>query len=170
MATDRQHIKHQAAVVALCGLGLLLSVVPRSARAIDCAKPASVVEKAICGDAAVREIDAQLTQALGKEIEAHPEKEDEIWFDQRHWLDVRDAHCERLASKMHECLLEVYRARLSTAGQPLSVKSAENSLAQLVLSPAALEKDLLEALKVDKTGFDRRGDPGESSLNMRLHS
>jgi uncharacterized protein YecT (DUF1311 family) len=120
VTTNMRDAEHRWVVVAVCLVGLLLSWAPKAALAVDCDKPATRVDKAICRDLDVREIDSQLTRGLQQAIAAHPDKQDEILFDQRLWLAELDGRCAPYAPKMQKCLLEVYHARLTGLGQPLS--------------------------------------------------
>lgn len=62
-----------------------------AAQAIDCAKPASRVEKAICDDAALTSLDRLVARALRFALEADPAGAEALRADQRRWVGARDA-------------------------------------------------------------------------------
>ncbi len=72
---------------------LALSVLPSVAHAqsVDCAKPASPVEKGICDDSALVPLDRLVIRALRFALEANPAEAEALRADQRRWLAVRDA-------------------------------------------------------------------------------
>ncbi|MDB6010396.1 MAG: hypothetical protein JWL65_2646 [Gammaproteobacteria bacterium] len=102
-------------VGAVCGLGILLVTAPKPVQAIDCRKASTNVEHAICRDTEVDALDRELTQALHRVLETHPNERDSMLTDERHWIATRDASCSPLGddvSKMHDCLEEAYREQL----------------------------------------------------------
>jgi hypothetical protein len=73
------------------------------------------VERAICRDTGVYALDSDLTRALHRALESHPNERDALLIDERHWIATRDASCSPLAddvSKIHDCLEKAYRQQL----------------------------------------------------------
>ena len=102
-------------VGAACGLGILLVTAPKPVQAIDCQKASTNVEHAICRDTEVYALDRELTQALHRVLESHPNERDSMLINERRWIARRDASCSPLGddvSKMHDCLKEAYREQL----------------------------------------------------------
>jgi uncharacterized protein YecT (DUF1311 family) len=108
-------------VFVWCRIGLAFSMiiigstVGLSARAasIDCAKAASLVENAICHDAALRRLDARMASAykralVGVGYDDESELVQALRFDQKGWLGDRDKCGSAIA-----CLRRVYYRRLA---------------------------------------------------------
>ena len=77
------------AVLALSTVSLVPSLA--SAQSVDCAKPASAVEKAICDDGAISSLDRLVTRALRFALEANPAEAAALRADHQRWLAERDA-------------------------------------------------------------------------------
>lgn len=154
----------------LCGLGALLMAAPHLARAIDCQKASTDIEKAVCADTDVMALDEQLTRALAAALQSHPSEQHALLLDERHWLARRDASCtagQDGASKMHQCLTEAYRARLSVLQQAASSTSA----AAPTTATAHADSDTAAC----RTLLDRyrpvaNAHPGEFPLNVLAHT
>ncbi len=96
--------------------GVLLAASPAAADkhvrpSFDCTKAATPVEKAICGDELLAELD-QSVDALYRAIRtaAAPEPRRRIEDEQRRWLAARDTRCAR-DKAIAECLDRLYRQR-----------------------------------------------------------
>ena len=117
-------------VGAACGVGILLVTAPKPVQAIDCQKAATNVERAICRDTGIYALDKELTQALHRVIESHPNERDSMLIDERHWIAKRDASCNPLGddvSKMHDCLEGAYREQLDVVRRKDSALPAGSS-------------------------------------------
>jgi len=90
-------------IVSACALLFLQQAL---ASGMDCTKAASVVEKAICADKPLHELDAQMGAAYRKLMKAEPAQA-EVKKAQREWLKERD-RCGQEAS----CLSQRYQDRL----------------------------------------------------------
>ena len=118
-----------------CGLGILLVTAPKPVQAIDCQKASTPVERAICRDTGVYELDSELTQALHRVLESHPNERDSMLIDERHWIATRDASCSPLrddVSKMHDCLEKAYRQQLDVVRRKDSALPAGSSIGSRV--------------------------------------
>lgn len=104
-------MKVMFAVFALC------AVVSTGAQAasFDCAKAGTLVEKAICSDAALSDLDSQLGRAY-KATLANSTAPEPLKAEQKSWLAKRN-QCKDTA-----CLVSAYQSRLSAlgAGQPVA--------------------------------------------------
>ena len=88
------------------------------------------MEHAICRDTEVYALDRELTQALHRALESHPNERDSLLTDERHWIVTRDAGCSPLGddvSKMHDCLEEAYREQLDVVRRKDSALPAGSS-------------------------------------------
>jgi uncharacterized protein len=160
IAAGMQSMQLAWTLATACGLGILLTLAPSPARAIDCQKAATIVERAICRDPEVKALDSRLTEALQKMVDAHPNQQDEIWFDERHWFDERDARCEPYANaapKMHRCLEEVYSTRLS------EIRHAESPV---VAAPATGSNVAVCNTLLDRYRSLASAHPGESPVRV----
>jgi uncharacterized protein YecT (DUF1311 family) len=106
----------------LCGAALLLSPVIH-AQSFDCKRATTVIEEAICDDAAVSNLDQRLAHTVKHLLVQHPEWGSQLLLTERHWIRSRDAACMRFAhtSMMGSCLSAQYTARLTVveSTQPL---------------------------------------------------
>lgn len=106
-------------------LSALADVLRKDRRApvasFDCAKAATPVEHAVCGDAALARLDREIAQAYGQrlgDVEAASDK-DAIRAAQRAWLDRRNAACkDQSDAALGACLTGVYRTRLAELSAP----------------------------------------------------
>ncbi|WP_433898351.1 lysozyme inhibitor LprI family protein [Pseudomonas sp. PSE1(2024)] len=90
-------------IVSACALLLFQQAL---ASGMDCTKAASVVEKAICADKPLYELDAQMGAAYRKLMKAAPTQA-EVKKAQRQWLKERDRCGEEVS-----CLSQRYQDRL----------------------------------------------------------
>lgn len=87
----------------------------RPVRAIDCAKAATPVERAICGSEELLRLDRELNEAFKALRDRTPEGDrDALRSAQRRWLEGRDQRCGGAAI----CLAEALRARVAELRAP----------------------------------------------------
>ena len=130
-------------VGAACVLGILLVTAPKPVQAIDCQKAATNVEHAICRDTGVYALDRELTQALHRVLESHPDERDSMLSDERHWIATRDASCSPLGddvSKMHDCLEKAYREQLDVVRRKDSTPPAGSTGSRVAACKALLDR------------------------------
>ena len=130
-------------VGAACVLGILLVTAPKPVQAIDCQKAATNVEHAICRDTGVYALDRELTQALHRVLESHPDERDSMLSDERHWIATRDASCSPLGddvSKMHDCLEKTYREQLDVVRRKDSTPPAGSTGSRVAACKALLDR------------------------------
>jgi uncharacterized protein len=87
------------------------------AASFDCAKASTAVEKLICSDAKLSELDAHVAQAYRQAL-ATPAAAQRVKPEQRRWLAERNK-CTDVA-----CLTAAYQKRLSDLAAPASAKAA----------------------------------------------
>jgi uncharacterized protein YecT (DUF1311 family) len=90
---------------------------PRApAASFDCAKAASAIEKAVCGDAALARLDRQVAEAYGRKrvSEADAKAKVALLEGQRAFLMARDKSCGGDGA----CLAKAYRQRLAVLEPP----------------------------------------------------
>ena len=97
---------------------LLLLCVHAHAQSFDCNKASTSVERAICNDKALGELDAALGSELKDVISnATPEQRTDFLRDQRQWLKYRNQHCAPAAlnagESLPECLAALYQDRIA---------------------------------------------------------
>jgi len=129
--------------IFVCGLALLYS--SRSdAQSFDCKMASTVVEEAICNDAAVSAVDLQLANAIKNLLHIHPDWRGKLLLAERHWLRYRDRECSGFAGdvgKMDDCLRDQYARRLAVveSADPLADPVADLAEANLGAHPLALD-------------------------------
>ena len=105
----------KANLMALAVVGMTL---PTSGWAMDCAKVASVVEKAICADPSARSLDQQLAGIYMQALRERPDLSSAIKLDQRDWLAERDDQAwQFLSGTLHDAVVigvlrDMYRSRI----------------------------------------------------------
>ncbi len=118
------------APAALAILALLLLAAPAHAASFDCAKAGTEIEKMICGDAELSELDSQLGQVYVRSLAWSPDQE-ALQREQRSWLrEVRD-QCPSVP-----CLKVLYRQRLDEIAPPdrMTEEKAREICAKVVQS------------------------------------
>lgn len=92
-------------------VALLLALTPFAASAaagMDCGQARTPTEKALCADAALHRLDAELGAVYGKLRAARPQQADALRQTQRGWLKQRD-----LCGADGDCLRQRYETRLA---------------------------------------------------------
>lgn len=159
-------------IVSACALLFLQQAL---ASGMDCTKAASVVEKAICADKPLYELDAQMGAAYRKLMKATP-AQTEVKKAQREWLKERDRCGEEVS-----CLSQRYQERLkilnaqwiaALAYQPDETdKQAMADLQQQIQEMSknhpefALERTL-ESLRTKTTKTSFSGETGEDDQTL----
>ncbi|MDS4041757.1 MAG: lysozyme inhibitor LprI family protein [Candidatus Competibacter sp.] len=106
----------------------------------DCNKARTPVEKAICRDAALADLDARLQRAYAEAAARAPERQDRLRREQQQWLAERDQRCNPPLKAGQEaaalaCLREWYEARVLVLSGSLASPPAPQAA---VVSPAEL--------------------------------
>lgn len=85
----------------------------------DCAKAATLVEKAVCSDVALARLDRDLASAYRLHLQgaANPAAAERVRKDQQTWLGVRSHACP-VGDGMVDCLARTYRARIASLKRP----------------------------------------------------
>jgi len=104
------------------------------ATGMDCTKAASAVEKTICADTGLYELDTQMGSAYRGLMDAAPHSKSELKTAQRAWLKARDQCAEKV-----DCLDQSYRKRLLSLQQQTNEAVAQQ--------PAGIDRLVLDDLK-----------------------
>lgn len=146
-------------------LGWLALLPPAHSVSFDCAKATTSVEKSICGDDKLSQMDSDLAVAYKQALERSDDKQ-KLVHEQRQWIqDVRNACADAI------CLTQAYTARLkqlSTISCPSTSPSScsrsgtadipATSTSSVVATPAAstalvgLDRRVGELTQSDKAG------------------
>lgn len=121
------------------GLGILLataacSIPPALAASFDCAKAQTRVEKFVCNDSFISNLDSQLGKVYDEDIaKANPEQKARLVAEQRHWMSFTRAACTT-----QTCFKHAYQQRLAeletfyTPHSPMSAKAPDKILGHYV--------------------------------------
>ena len=83
------------------------------AQAFDCAKAATPVEKAICGDDTLKSLDDRMSEAYGTVRKLSTETERPMLTrSQKAWIAEREANCRKSEIGMVPCVSDMTRERL----------------------------------------------------------
>lgn len=80
-----------------------------SAQGVNCASPASTVQKTICGDAALEALDAKMVSLYTDASKTGSTVKNEIAAQQKHWIESREACGTQKDVKA--CLTAAYTSR-----------------------------------------------------------
>lgn len=94
---------------------VLLTTQHALAAGMDCTKAASAVEKTICANTALYELDTQMGGAYRSLVKVSPQAQTELRTAQRNWLKSRDQCAENV-----DCLNQSYRERVQSLQTQLS--------------------------------------------------
>ncbi len=102
-----------------------LSSFAAEAQSFDCKATSTVVEKAICNDKFVSDMDVALAQEYREALAHNRAKRSDIVSGQRKWLAFREEHCSAYVNdfgKLDDCLRDIYGRRMAaiSAGQYIS--------------------------------------------------
>lgn len=112
---DGQHSRGWFRTVLVVAFG----VTARSAHAqsFDCARATTTVERVVCADKQLGELDVSLAAALHKALVTYPARRRQLLADERAWIAERDARCAaKVAGKaeaMARCVADRYRAQIA---------------------------------------------------------
>jgi uncharacterized protein len=106
-------------------LAILFAIIFNQAQAtsFDCTKAKTSVEKAICGNFELSNLDEELARKYKVAIQEHP-LPDYIRSRQRDWLSL-NAYCDR--SKFLTCLIDNYKERIKQLSDINKIKVYSNS-------------------------------------------
>lgn len=102
----------------LVAMALLIPSVSFSA-GFDCARAGTNIERMICGDPFLSDLDTQLTHAYHAEVNARPETKDKLKAEQREWLAQVRNKCQDVP-----CLTSVYQERIKVLAVPGDIAPA----------------------------------------------
>jgi uncharacterized protein len=118
----------------------------------DCAKAKTKIDKLVCGDAKLSELDEKLSGLYKKALELSPVPEDSK-EQQRDWVKGSRNTCKDAA-----CLEEAYASRISELEKDLKNLSAKPSLEKPLLTlPARPSEERIDATIVKKEPLELTG-------------
>ncbi|MBV8474364.1 MAG: DUF1311 domain-containing protein, partial [Hyphomicrobiales bacterium] len=127
----------------------LASTCPHSvyAASFDCSEAKTHIEIAICGDAALSELDSLLAAELKAAFVRHRDQRQDLLSKQRAWLHARDQKCSAVDStpdvstRVEDCLRLLYADRIAvlTRDRPDNVGSFEGRWSETY--PCNLDKE-----------------------------
>jgi uncharacterized protein len=100
------------------GLGLFL-IATASAQSFHCGEGLTAVERSICGERRLGDLDYELSLEVRKSLAADAERREALLKEQRQWVKARDSRCGALAgvdakrAEAAACLSGVYEARIA---------------------------------------------------------
>ena len=142
---------------------LLTFVFDASSQSFDCHKASTDIERNICTNKQLGELDQELADRLSKLIAASPALKSSFLSDEQSWLALRDETCsirDRVPkSKTTSCLVAAYDARISYLAASLAALPGTSSCWKIAgryrsLANSHLGESPLTALsKADKSGL-----------------
>lgn len=94
----------------------------RFSASFNCAKAATSIQKAICGDATLAEWDSRMGE-LFRQASAQQGKNKTLAGEQRQWLSRRDSTCKSPeAAELNSCVLEMTKTRLAELATTMAAK------------------------------------------------
>jgi uncharacterized protein len=126
----------QASAVALaCSSSAHAGALPQSA-SFDCRKAATSVEKLICGDKELQELDTSMSQRYSQMVSPDVSESEQTITDQRNWIKKVRNKCAAI-----ECLKLAYRERinvLSDTAASFDCSKAVTKMEKLICSDESL--------------------------------
>ena len=151
-----------AGAALLLALGGLLLPLRSQAQGIECKKPAAAVERTICGDPSLVELDLSLAGALKSALAATPDQGIALMSDQRRWFSALGKQCKKkrgdAAGAMSACLAGAYGARISALGGMVRDAASRSGIASCKLM-ADRYRDIAQHHPLD-TPLAALADPG----------
>lgn len=135
------------------------------AQAFDCAKAATPVEKAICGDDTLKSLDDRMSEAYGAVRKLSTETERPMLTrSQKAWIAEREANCPKSEIGMVPCVSDMTRERLKLfEGKPESGTAPDSRVIPVFI----LQEGTPEVYELDVTmlRFADARTPGEKRFN-----
>lgn len=115
------------------------------AQSFDCAKAATPVERLICADAKLGDLDVALAAEVKKALAAGPEQRDALLAEERRWVKERDRSCAAptKVGKAIACLTSAYEARIAA----LKAASEEKREASVALGDSLASAQTIDCMK-----------------------
>ena len=140
---------------SLLGAAILLSTPALgqpSTPGIDCSKARSPIERALCADPALIELDRATAQAYGNALTRAPAERDALRQEQLKWIKQRDTACALPGPAIAACLKNQLTARIATLTPPaivaapvLPIRPAPPTLPAIPSTPVPEPEATLEA-------------------------
>jgi len=157
----------------LPAIGCLLLPPPAQAQAQaqalspECKKPAGAIERTICEDPSLGQLDASLASVLKSALAAAPDQGTALMSDQHRWLSTLGKQCKKKrgdpADAMSTCLDATYRSRISELSGVVKDAASRSTVASCKLI-ADRYRDIAELHPLDTPlGALADPDPGSGS-------
>jgi uncharacterized protein len=130
--SDFARVARSSAVLA----ALWLLQAPALAQSFECRKASTVIERSICQDQTLRELDSTLARQFGTILHIAPERREALLANEHHWIKSRDRQClprDSLESApIVACLADAYRARIQylASASPQDIADANGRVSQ----------------------------------------
>jgi uncharacterized protein YecT (DUF1311 family) len=145
------------------------------AQAFDCAKAATAVEKAICGEDALKSLDDRMSEAYGAVRKLSTEAERPMLArSQKAWIAEREANCPKSEAGIVACVTGMTRERLALfEGKPESGTAPAGRIIPVFIlqegTPAVYELDVTMQRFADaRTRGERRFNAIADEIRARV--
>ena len=118
---------------------ILVKTAPALGASFDCAKASTEIERAICGDAALSELDSALGAAY-LEARSIPRIKDEVTKEQRKWIKTRNESCQGEQLKSHVSLAACLQTQTMLRVMELRRAKGGRSYISLAMAAPASER------------------------------
>jgi uncharacterized protein len=158
-------LKHSSSSVTTGAFALVSGCIAFSSahsQSFDCNKSATTVERGICSDKRLAELDDQLSNSLRNLISTRPDMRARILADEHRWLHERDQRCNSQINpqSLFNCLTAEYSARIAE----ISIEMKE-PISNASESPTAICRSIIERYRPLANAH-----PGEAPLNVLMAS
>lgn len=154
--------------------GLVTFAVAALAQSFHCEEATTAVERSICGERKLGDLDYELSLEVRKSLAAEAERREALLKEQRQWVKARDSRCGALAgvdahrAEAAACLSGVYAARIAELREaaakrrlPGSIdcartESARENTKLICFDPALMTLDATLARELEKAAAPSR--------------
>lgn len=106
------HQRHFRNLLAFAIAVLTSAIANAATPSFDCAQASEPVEKLICDNAAIGDLDGRLGAAFRRAQARDPQNADTRSAEEQQWLNERDAACQIDKADAVDCLARFYRIRI----------------------------------------------------------
>lgn len=115
----------------VCVVALGTAAHSAHAQSFDCARATTTVERLVCADKQLGELDVALAAGLHKALVTYPGRRRQLLGDERAWIAERDARCPANAAgkaeAMSQCIADRYRAQIAYLDSLTRLQTAADS-------------------------------------------
>ena len=126
--------KHRLPVFTLVSALAFIGPAHAASPSFDCAKAATPIEKLICKEPQLADLDARLETTIRDKLAQDPAARATLLADERHWLQSRDHACSGQAAAAQTqpaiaCLTAAYQSRIAVLNTPPTANLCEKIVA-----------------------------------------